>query len=150
MAVEDITNYLKVSETLTSSGQPTEMEFKAIAEAGFEVVINLTMPNSENVIPEEGYIVTARGMSYTHLPIPYDAPSGEHLKTFLGIMDAFAGKKCWVHCVVNQRVSAFLFQYHKLVLGMSDEDARKVIIPGWQPENVWREFMALKKQDIGR
>jgi hypothetical protein len=37
-------------------------------------VINLAMPNSENAIPEEGYIVTARSMTYVHIPVPFDAP----------------------------------------------------------------------------
>jgi protein tyrosine phosphatase (PTP) superfamily phosphohydrolase (DUF442 family) len=41
MSIEDITNYKKVSDTLASSGQPEDMQFKEIAEAGFEVVINL-------------------------------------------------------------------------------------------------------------
>lgn len=93
MSIKETSNYKAVSETLASSGQPDEMQFKAIAEAGFEVVINLAMPNSENAIPEEGYIVTARKMVYVHLPVPFDAPTAGHLRSFFALMRAFEGKK---------------------------------------------------------
>ncbi|MET0106548.1 MAG: protein tyrosine phosphatase family protein [Sedimenticola sp.] len=149
MSIEDITNYKAVSETLASSGQPEEMQFKDIAQAGFEVVINLAMPNSDNAIPEEGYIVTARKMMYVHLPVPFEAPTVEHLKSFFALLEALEGKKCWVHCVVNYRVSAFMYQYFRLVHKVSAEDAKKVIIAEWKPDQVWREFMALDERDVG-
>lgn len=80
MALEEITNYMLVTDRIASSGQPDEMQFKDIAQAGYEVVINLAMPNSENAIPEEGYIVTAREMQYIHIPVPFEAPSSESFK----------------------------------------------------------------------
>ena len=149
MSIEDITNYKAVSETLASSGQPEEMQFKEIAEAGFEVVINLAMPNSDNAIPEEGYIVTARKMVYVHIPVPFEAPTAEHLRSFIVLLEALKGKKCWVHCVVNYRVSAFLYQYFRLVQKVSTGEAKKVIIAEWKPDQVWREFMALEEKDLG-
>jgi protein tyrosine phosphatase (PTP) superfamily phosphohydrolase (DUF442 family) len=149
MSIEEITNYMAVSETLASSGQPDEMQFKEIAQAGFDVVINLAMPDSDNSIPEEGYIVTARKMIYVHLPVPFNAPTAGHLRSFFALLDAFEGKKCWVHCVVNYRVSAFMYQYFRLVRKMSTEEAKKVIIAEWNPDQVWRDFMTLEERDIG-
>lgn len=32
---------------------------------------------------------------------------------------------------------------------MSSNEAGKVIIAGWQPDRVWREFMALEAKDVG-
>lgn len=149
MSIEDITHYKRVSDTLASSGQPTEQQFRDIAAAGFEVVINLAMPNSDNAIPEEGYIVTARRMLYVHLPVPFDAPDVTHLRSFFALMDAFRDKKCWVHCVVNYRVSAFLYQYFRLVHDVDVETAGQVIVADWQPDAVWQGFMALDRQDVG-
>lgn len=149
MSLEEIMNYRKISERLASSGQPSEMQFKEIAAAGFEVVINLAMPNSDNAIPEEGYFVTARKMDYVHLAIPFEAPTAEHLRSFFALMQAFESKKCWIHCVVNYRVSAFLYQYFRLVKHASEEEARKVIIEEWGPDAVWRDFMALGAKDAG-
>lgn len=149
MSIKDILNYKAVSEMLASSGQPDEMQLKEIAEAGFEVLINLSMPDSERAIPDEGHIVTARKMVYVHLPVPFEAPAAEHLRSFFGLMAAFEGKKCWVHCFANKRASAFLYQYFRLVHHISSDEARKVIIAEWQPDQVWREFMALEAKDVG-
>ncbi|WP_078118603.1 protein tyrosine phosphatase family protein [Thiosocius teredinicola] len=148
MSLEEITNYREISERLASSGQPHEMQFKEVAVAGFEVVINLAMPNSENAIPEEGYIVTARKMAYVHLAVPFEAPTVEHLRSFFALMQAFESRKCWVHCVVNYRVSAFLYQYFRLVRRMDEEEARKVVLEEWKPNEVWQEFMALEAKDV--
>lgn len=149
MAIEDICNYKAISKTLASSGQPEERQFKDIAEAEFEVVINLAMPNSKNAIPEEGNIVTARKMLYVHMPVPFEAPAPEHLKSFISILEAFENKKRWVHCVVNHRASAFLYQYYRLMRNTAPEKAKEVIIDNWEPNSVWQEFMALELEDIG-
>lgn len=143
MAIEDITNYILVSDRIASSGQPEEHQFKNIAEANYQVVINLAMPNSENAIPEEGNIVTARKMSYVHIPVPFDAPNVEHLRMFLGVMDAFSDRNVWVHCVVNKRVSAFLYKYQRLIHGKSHEEAAMVMLPTWEPNDIWQQFMEL-------
>jgi protein tyrosine phosphatase (PTP) superfamily phosphohydrolase (DUF442 family) len=144
MAIEEITNYIRVSERVASSGQPFEYQFKEIAQAGYQVVINLAMPNSDNAIPEEGYFVTVRKMAYVHIPVPYDAPKREHLEMFFGVMNGFSDRKVWVHCVVNKRVSAFLYQYERLVNGKSQSEALKVMLPAWEPNQVWRTFMELE------
>ncbi|MES9854836.1 MAG: protein tyrosine phosphatase family protein [Candidatus Thiodiazotropha sp. L084R] len=148
MAVEEITNYICVSDRIASSGQPREFEFKDIAQAGFEVVINLAMPNSENAIPEEGYIVTARKMQYIHIPVPFEAPTSVNIRDFISVMNAYNDKKVWVHCVVNYRASAFLFLYMKLVNNCTTEVARKVILESWKPNDVWMRFMEISKDDI--
>jgi protein tyrosine phosphatase (PTP) superfamily phosphohydrolase (DUF442 family) len=148
MAIEEIPNYINVSRRIASSGQPDEHQFKDIAQAGYQVVINLAMPNSDNAIPEEGYIVTARSMSYVHIPVPFGAPSTEHLKTFIGVMKGCQDKKLWLHCVVNKRVSAFLYLYQRIVEGIPHEEAINVMLPNWQPNDVWQEFInsALNRQ----
>ncbi|MGY6275274.1 protein tyrosine phosphatase family protein [Methylomonas sp. MgM2] len=139
MAVEDITNYILVSNRIASSGQPNSLQFHDIAEAGYQAVINLAMPNSENAIPEEGNIVSSRNMAYVHMPVPFNEPSLEHLKMIIGIMEALSDKKVSVHCVVNKRASAFLYQYQRLVHGKSHEEAVEAMLP----DQVWKRFMML-------
>jgi protein tyrosine phosphatase (PTP) superfamily phosphohydrolase (DUF442 family) len=148
MNIEAIKNHLRVSDRIASSGQPEEAQFKYIAAAGFEVVVNLAMPNSENAIPEEGNIVTAHKMTYVHIPVPFDAPNAEHLQQFFAVMNAFAQRKIWVHCVLNYRVSAFLYQYQRLVHGEAPEQARKVMLTCWQPNETWQRFMAITKEEL--
>ena len=103
-----ILNQRTISPLITSSGQPLLHEFDLIAEQGCTAVINLAMPTSPNVLPEEGFEVIERGMSYFHIPIPFEAPSEWHFKQFLTVMQLFKDEKVWVHCALNYRVSAFL------------------------------------------
>lgn len=143
MAIEDIVNYMYISDRIASSGQPKERQFKDIAEAGFDAVINLAMPHSENAIPEEASVVTMHRMRYFHIPVPFDAPDTGHLKMFMEIMRGLSAQKVWIHCAVNKRVSAFLYQYQRLIHGASHEEALKVMLPTWQPDDVWVRFMGL-------
>lgn len=142
MLVEQITNYLRVSDRISSSGQPDEDGFHAIATAGFGAVINLAMPDSDNAIPEEGNIVTKHGMTYHHIPVPFDAPKTSHLRQFIGLMESLEDEKVWVHCVVNYRVSAFLYQYRRWK-GIPDDEARKAVLKAWKPNAIWQGFLAL-------
>lgn len=148
MSIEKIINYLQVSDRIASSGQPEDHQFKSIAKANYQVVVNLAMPNSENAIPEEGNIVTAHKMTYVHIPVPFDAPTVDHLRKFIKIMAAFSDHKIWVHCVVNYRVSAFLYHYLRLVEGATDEQAVKAILPTWQPNHVWQRYVAMSREEI--
>ena len=52
MSIEAMTNHIQVSDRIASSGQPEDHQFKTIAQAKYQVVINLAMPNSGNAIPE--------------------------------------------------------------------------------------------------
>ena len=45
--LDEIYNYHALPQTLGSSGQPTPEQFAAIRAAGFDVVVNLAMPDSE-------------------------------------------------------------------------------------------------------
>jgi len=148
MSIEEINNYLKISERLASSGQPEKNQFSDIADAGFQVVINLAMPDSVNAIPEEGNIVTAHKMAYVHIPVPFDSPGIDHLRQFINIMQACMDRKIWVHCVFNYRVSAFLYQYLQVAADVSEAQARKALLPSWQPDDVWQRFMAITRAEI--
>ena len=141
MSIESVTNYLRVSDKVSSSGQPDEAGFRSIAAAGFDAVINLAMPDSDGAIAEEGRIVTQLGMSYHHIPIPFDAPKASQLTHFFGLMDALETEKVWVHCVVNYRVSAFLYLYRRRQ-GLPDGEARKAMLPAWEPNDTWQKFMS--------
>ena len=118
-----ILNQFEVSDRITTSGQPTRDQFATIADSGHEVVINLAMPDHEHSIPNEGELVTGLGMTYIHIPVPFDAPGEDHYDMFCGYLDALENRKVWVHCIVNARVSAFLFRYLQSRRGYSEAQA---------------------------
>jgi protein tyrosine phosphatase (PTP) superfamily phosphohydrolase (DUF442 family) len=148
MSIENITNYLQISDLIASSGQPEVAQFKDIAVQNYCVVINLAMPNSENAIAEEGHIVTSLKMTYIHIPVPFNAPSVNHLNTFFKTMAVFSGRKVWIQCALNYRVSAFLYLYRRLVQRETTEEAKKVMLQSWDPNEVWRRFMEISDDEI--
>ena len=81
------------------------------------------MPDHEDSIDNEGSIVTGLGMIYIHIPVPMTAPTKEHLEQFCSYLEAMKDRKIWVHCIVNARVSAFMFCYLQQYRSMSPEEA---------------------------
>jgi protein tyrosine phosphatase (PTP) superfamily phosphohydrolase (DUF442 family) len=148
MSIDKITNYLQISDRIASSGQPEDYQFKDIAEAGYDVVINLALHDSKNAVAEEGHIVSSLNMTYVHIPVSFDAPDVSHLRDFLKVMKALSHYKIWAHCVVNYRVSAFLYQYYRLVHGVPPQDAKKVMLSSWKPNVTWQRFMSLSNEEI--
>ena len=138
-----IFNYFQVTDNIASSGQPTSNQFDEIAEDGYSAIINLAMPDHENSIATEGSIVTSLGMTYIHIPVPFDAPNENHFETFSSYMDGLESKKVWVHCILNMRVSAFLFRYLQ-DRGLSAAESKTPILEQWLPqmEGVWKEFIS--------
>lgn len=142
-SLAELRNCCEITADIGTSGQPRREQFALIAAAGYETVINLALPDSDHAIPEEGSLVTALGMRHVHIPVQFDAPTMADLKAFVGIVDGLAGSRIWVHCVVNARVSAFVYLYLKHVRGLAEAQCRTPLLDRWQPEmdTVWQEFL---------
>jgi protein tyrosine phosphatase (PTP) superfamily phosphohydrolase (DUF442 family) len=145
-----IKNFVQLTDDVGTSGQPKRDQFELIAKEGYSAVVNLALPTSDHAIPDEGSVVTGFGMRYVHIPVDFAKPTIDDLRTFFGTMQALDGKKVWVHCVVNARVSAFMYLYLKHVRGLDDAAARSPVLDRWQPtmDPVWRSFIALQRDDI--
>src|SRR5688572_8979624 len=100
MAIEQIRAFMRVGKVGTS-GMPRVEHFDEIAEAGFKVVINLALPTSDNAIGNEGELVTRAGMSYVHIPVPFDAPQRADYERFEKLMQALKDDSVFVHCAAN-------------------------------------------------
>ena len=148
-ALNAIYNFEPITDRLGTSGQPTEFQFLDIANAGYTAVVNLALPSSDNAITNEGSIVTGQGMAYFHIPVVFENPTIADLRLFFGVMKALEGKKVWVHCVVNARVSAFVYQYLRYAQGVGDEAAKTQLLRNWLPQmdEVWRKFLSFP-QDL--
>jgi len=148
--LNDILNFVALDDDIGTSGQPRAEQFSTLAAAGYRVVINLAMPTGENGLPDEGSIVTTLGMRYVHIPVVWERPTVDDLKTFLGVMQVFAGQKIHVHCAMNFRVSGFMYHYLRWVRGRDDESARSPMFARWAPymDDTWRAFLALTPADV--
>lgn len=139
-----ILNEFHFNDRLATSGQPSAEDFGNIGRMGFDAVINLAMPDHEQSLANEGTLVTAQGMAYVHIPVPFDAPTEEHYQSFCGVMQAWQRKRLWVHCIVNARVSAFLFRYLQDYAEHTAERAQSPLLEQWLPQmdEVWNRFIA--------
>lgn len=147
--LEAIRNFAELDERLGTAGQPRAQQFETIAAAGFRHVINLAMPDHADSLADEGDLVTRHGMSYIHLPVPFDAPEPEHLRRFCRLLQPLRDDKVFVHCIMNYRVSAFLYHYLTKVEGWDDGRARSPIFARWEMQPEWRELMTWSESDIG-
>ncbi|MBW4446715.1 MAG: protein tyrosine phosphatase family protein [Spirirestis rafaelensis WJT71-NPBG6] len=139
--IEDIYNFLKLSDAIASSGQPTQEQFQAIKGAGYQVIVNLALPESPNALKDEKQIVESQGMQYVHIPVVWENPTIENVKEFFSVMEANTDKKLFVHCAANMRVSAFMYLYRHLHQSISDEDAKKDLQKIWIPNETWQNFI---------
>ena len=148
--VRDILNFHEMTDNIAIAGQPTVSQLAQVADAGYSVVVNLAMHDSDNAIPEEGSVTASLGMSYIHIPVPSDAPTSAHVRKFFNVMDAFDGEKVFVHCTVSGRVSAFMNRYMTLRKGASAEQATSPLLQRWLPamEEPWTSIMKLELADI--
>src|SRR5262245_8847217 len=122
--LSDIYNFLTISDDLGTAGQPTAEQLAAVKEAGYDVVINLALGTTPRDLPNEADLVARHGMYYIHIPVVFDKPTEADLARFFEAMDENCDKKCFVHCIANMRVSAFVFLYRVLRQGVAPDEAR--------------------------
>jgi protein tyrosine phosphatase (PTP) superfamily phosphohydrolase (DUF442 family) len=140
--LETIRAFHPISDRLATSGQVTYEQIPDIKEAGFEVVVNLAVAD-EKRNGSEGFLVVKEGMSYIHIPVLWERPSLDHLEMFFDVMEANKDRKVYVHCFANMRVSAFVYLYRTLKLGIPKEDAHKDLHAIWDPaESEHRQWVA--------
>lgn len=147
--MNNIKNCVIVSDEIATSGQPGREDFAAIADAGYTTVINLGTGTSPGAIPDEREVVTGAGMAYHHIPVVWTSPELSDLDRFFSVMDSLSGEKVWVHCVLNMRVTAFVYLYSLLRLGLPEEEARAPMDAVWEPDGVWAEFIERAKEARG-
>jgi len=142
-----IKNYVKVSDDIATSGQPGREDFAGIAGVGYQAVVNLGTGTSPDALPDEAEAVTGAGMAYHHIPVVWTSPRLSDLDSFFSVMDSLRGRKVWVHCVVNKRVTAFMYLYSLLRRGLPEEEARAPMDAVWKPDEVWRAFIEKAKAE---
>lgn len=109
-------------------------------------VINLALDSSPDALVNEDRLLAARGIGYTHIPVPFDAPEEAHYAAFRSAYEA-TSEPVHVHCIMNWRVSAFFYRYHRDVLGMPEAEARALMERQWSPDReekhapVWGAFI---------
>ena len=142
MAIEDIKNFKQVDEALGTAGQPSESQLREIASAGYEVVINLGLLDPKYCLADEAGLVAGLGMEYHHIPVVFGSPQVPEFDRFVEVMESCRGRRAFVHCALNWRVSAFVGLYGEMRLGWSRATADAHMRTFWEPDETWTAFAA--------
>ena len=133
----DILNYLVLNKQLITGGQPSKDSFEKLSKKGVVVVINL-LPSHQNPIGNEEFLVAENNMDYIHIPVDWDNPKETDFNSFVMAMKKHQGKKIFVHCAMNMRVSAFIYL----------SEFCTIIFIKKKQKNLWKRFG--NHQVIGR
>jgi len=139
--IENILNYKKNDDKLSTSGQPREEEFKLIAQAGFEVIINIRPEFEMLYVFDERKIVSSLGLDYYQIPITFDSLNKETLVNFFDVLELNKGKKIFVHCHRNIRVSVLVILYRIIILGWQREVALKEFSQFIEVTPMWESYI---------
>ena len=141
MDIRSITNYLEIKPCLGTAGMPTLEQLKIIADSGYQSIINLALDQSPGAIVDEGFHATQLGMKYFHIPVIWEQPKVTQFTSFSSLMKQLEGEKIFVHCVLNMRVSVFVYLYRLLHLIDSPQDAYNEMLKIWEPDPIWQRFI---------
>lgn len=140
----DIACWQRLDARTTTSGRLLPSDPQRLAELGVARVINLALADSPGALADEAALVAAAGMDYVHVPVRFDAPREEDYAAFVGVYEA-DDRAVHVHCIMNWRVSAFFYRYHRERRGMAEAEARALLERQWRPEDtehrVWADFI---------
>ncbi|HEY9644495.1 MAG TPA: protein tyrosine phosphatase family protein [Coleofasciculaceae cyanobacterium] len=137
----EIYNFIQITDSLATAGQPTADQFAAIKEAGYEIIINLALPTSTNAIANEDEIVANQGIAYIHIPVIWENPTLEDLDRFFQVMQENQDRKVFVHCAMNMRVSAFTYLYRVTQQQIEPDIAKAAMDQIWTPNPTWQAFI---------
>lgn len=137
----DILNFRRISDRVTTSGQPTEDQLATLKSMGITQIINLGPHDNKGALPDETASVAALGMTYTYIPVDFDAPTEADYTAFCAALDASKPEKTHVHCIFNARVSAFFYRYEMNGTTPCPVAAARMESI-WRPGGVWADFVA--------
>ena len=106
--IKDIFNFLSIDSSLSTSGQPTESQISALANQGYDTIINLALHNDARYsLPDETGLVASLGMTYIHIPVQFDDPTENDLESFFKAMES--NKKQKSPCTLCGKYESYCF-----------------------------------------
>ena len=139
--LEAIYNYRRLSGSIATAGQPSEAQLRDVAQAGFEVVINLSWTDSDGSLENEEPLLESLGVVYEPIPVMWERPTEKDLDRFFETMTAHDGKKLFIPCAANMRVSVFMALFRILKEDWPRADALEEISHVWEPNAIWKSFI---------
>jgi uncharacterized protein (TIGR01244 family) len=140
----DIRRWQRRPDGITTSGKLEAGDPARLAAIGVRHVVNLALDSHPEALAQEAALMAAEGIAYTHIPVPFDAPTREHVAALERALAAHPGPH-HVHCIANYRVTAF-FYLLDVAAGVPEPEARARMAKVWNPmedENAPEAWRAL-------
>ena len=144
--------FQRLDPRTTTSGCLRDEDLDTLAALGVRHVVNLALDSHPEALADEAGKLAARGIGYTHIPVPFGAPHDDHYRAFMATLAATSTAPVHVHCIMNYRVSAFFYRYHREITGLDEAAARALLVCQWDPQTndrpetrPWAEFLARTK-----
>ena len=144
----DIRAWQRLDARTTTSGRLEDADVARLAAIGVKHVINLALDSHPEALVSEGEKLAARGIGYTHIPVPFDAPNAAHFAAFQAALLACEAVPVHVHCIMNYRVAAFYYRLNRDYRGMDEAQARGQMEMQWAPDKserpehaIWADFI---------
>lgn len=141
----DIRAFQRRADGITTSGKLEPGDTARLAAIGVRHVVNLALDSHPEALNHEAALLAAEGIAYTHIPVPFDAPSCDDVAALEAALAAHPGPS-HVHCIMNWRVSAF-FYLIDCARGVPEPAARAQMAKVWNPlederaPQVWRDLL---------
>jgi uncharacterized protein (TIGR01244 family) len=142
----DIRNWQRRPDGITTSGKLEAGDPARLAAIGVRHVVNLALDSHPEALTDEGALLASQGIAYTHIPVPFDAPTPDHVAALEQALAAHPGP-AHVHCIMNWRVTAFFYLIDRAG-GVPEPEARARMAAVWNPLEdddpaaaPWRELL---------
>lgn len=127
----DIRNWQRRPDGITTSGRLEAGDPARLAAIGVTHVVNLSLDDHPEALAGEEELLRVQGIAYTHIPVPFDAPTSAHVDALRTVLDAADGP-VHVHCIMNYRVTAFMYLFDREA-GVPQGEARARMQQVWDP-----------------
>ena len=127
----DIRAFQRRSDGITTSGKLEPHDPARLATVGVRHVINLALDSHPEALGDEAALLAVQGIAYTHIPVPFDAPTHDHVAALRTALHTYPGPT-HVHCIMNWRVSAFFYLLDRAA-GICEAEARAQLAKVWNP-----------------
>ncbi len=146
---DEIRNWQRLDARTTTSGALTPENIAQLADIGVTHVINLVPDGNPGALEGEAELLANRGIRYSYIPVPFNAPTDEHYRAFRDAIES-DNEPVHAHCAMNYRVSAFFYRYNIESRGMDMREARAIMEKQWSPEEYehgtpWVNFIENEK-----
>ncbi len=121
-ALRGVINANQALPRVVTAGQPGPAHFRAMKEAGVQVVVDLRHPEEPRGFDEPA-LLSELGLEYVVIPVTDETLTDETLDQVTSVMRANADREVVVHCASGNRIGGALMPYLILDHHFTEDDA---------------------------